>query len=138
MLAEQRRAALAATKAATKKGGVLPNSVGVAPQAKNAILAISAAKAAAKASRAGDRGDGAETNGLMAALNPIKSGVVWWKEPSLLLFFGAKFGLILYVLFFGIHGKFISDFGPYVAIHDGQVDLGAAATAWYQQTHTSL
>ena len=134
MLAEQRRAALAATKAATKKGGVLPNSVGVAPQAKNAILAMSAAKAAAKASGAGVVS--AETNGLMAALNPIKSGVVWWKEPSLLLFFGAKFGLILYILFFGIHGKFISDFGPYVAIHDGQVDLGAAATAWYKQTHT--
>ena len=136
MLAEQRRAALAATKAATKKGGVLPNSmnsVGVAPQAKNAILAISAAKAA-KASGAG--GDAAETNGLIAALNPIKSGVVWWKEPSLLLFFGAKVGLILYILFFGIHGKFISDFGPYVAIHDGQVDLGAAATSWYKQTHT--
>jgi hypothetical protein len=135
MLAEQRRAALAATKAATKKGGVLPNSVGVAPQAKNAILAISAAKAAAKAAKSG-AGDAAETNGLLAALNPIKSGVVWWKEPSLLLFFGAKVGLILYILFFGIHGKFISDFGPYVAIHDGQVDLGAAATAWYKQTHT--
>ena len=130
MLAEQRRAALAATKAATKKGGVLPSSVGVAPQAKNAILAMSAAKAA------GAGVVSAETNGLMAALNPIKSGVVWWKEPSLLLFFGAKFGLILYILFFGIHGKFISDFGPYVAIHDGQVDLGAAATAWYKQTHT--
>ena len=135
MLAEQRRAALAATKAATKKGGVLPNSVGVAPQAKNAILAISAAKAAAKAAKSG-AGDAAETNGLLAALNPIKSGVVWWKEPSLLLFFGAKVGLILYILFVGIHGKFISDFGPYVAIHDGQVDLGAAATAWYKQTHT--
>jgi len=34
-------------------------------------------------------GDG----GLLAALNPIKAGVIWYKEPSLVLFFGAKIGV---------------------------------------------
>jgi hypothetical protein len=54
-----------------------------------------------------------------------QKGVVWYKEPSLLLFFGAKIGLVLYVVFVGIHNQYTGDFGPFVAVHDGQVDVGA-------------
>ena len=39
--------------------------------------------------------------GADSRLNLRQAGVVWYKEPSLLLFFGAKAGLILYILFVG-------------------------------------
>ena len=50
-----------------------------------------------------EEGDG----GLLAALNPIKPGVIWYKEPSLVLFFGAKIGvssraLPCFGVFFGL------------------------------------
>ena len=38
---------------------------------------------------------------LTLPLHLRQAGVVWYKEPSLLLFFGAKAGLILYILFVG-------------------------------------
>ena len=38
---------------------------------------------------------------LTLSLITRQAGVVWYKEPSLLLFFGAKAGLILYILFVG-------------------------------------
>jgi hypothetical protein len=43
-------------------------------------------------------------------------GVVWYKEPSLLVFFGAKAGLILYILFVGIHNQYTGDFGPFIKL----------------------
>merc|ERR1712127_454622 len=72
--AREAKAAMLAGASATSKNSIL-NEPGLEP--KNAILAMNAAKAA-KAQPA-EEGDG----GLLAALNPIKPGVIWYKEPSL-------------------------------------------------------
>ena len=69
-------------------------------------------------------------------MNASQAGVVWYKEPSLLLFFGAKIGVILYALFVGFHNQYTGDFGPFISIHDGQVDVGSAATEW-ARLHTN-
>ena len=133
---EQRAAAAAADKAAREARAALVanGSKNSAPQfqqdgltPKNAILAMSSA-------RTGGRDD--ETPGFLAVLNPLKPGVVWYKEPSLVLFFGAKIGLILYAVFVGFHNQYTGDFGPFISIHDGQVDFGAAASEW-QRLHTN-
>ena len=50
------------------------------------------------------------------ALALEQPGVVWYKEPSLLVFFGGKAGLILYILFVGIHNQYTGDFGPFIKL----------------------
>jgi len=44
--------------------------------------------------------------------------------------------VILYALFVGFHNQYTGDFGPFVSIHDGQFDFGAAATEW-SRLHTN-
>lgn len=128
-LDQQRRDNMAANKAGAAKVG--KTKVGVAPQAKNAILAMNAAKSAKKA-----EAEANATPSILDTLNPFYSGVVWYQEPSLVLFFSAKVGLILYALFVGFHNQYAGDFGPFIQIHDGQVDFGAAATEW-ARLHTN-
>lgn len=68
--------------------------------------------------------------GLMESMNPINPGTIWYKEPSLILFFGWQPVVAIYAIFFGFHNQYTGDFGPFLTFHDGNIDFGAAAAEW--------
>eukprot|EP00293_Proteomonas_sulcata_P015508 CAMPEP_0184310520 /NCGR_PEP_ID=MMETSP1049-20130417/31102_1 /TAXON_ID=77928 /ORGANISM="Proteomonas sulcata, Strain CCMP704" /LENGTH=201 /DNA_ID=CAMNT_0026624797 /DNA_START=99 /DNA_END=704 /DNA_ORIENTATION=- len=68
--------------------------------------------------------------GLQVMMNPLKPGVVWYKEPALVGFLGFKVGIIMWALFVGFHNPYSGDFGPFISFHDGQIDFGTAAREW--------
>ena len=53
------------------------------------------------------------------AMNPINPGVKWWKEPSLIAFFGWLTVKVLYAIFVGFHSTYTGDFGTFVTFHGG-------------------
>ena len=61
--------------------------------------------------------------GLMEAMNPINPGTIWYKEPSLIFFFGWQPVVALYAILFGFHNQYTGDFGPFVTFHDGSFDF---------------
>jgi hypothetical protein len=69
-------------------------------------------------------------DGLMQSMNPIKPGTIWYKEPSLILFFGWQPVVALYAIFFGFHNPYTGDFGPFVSFHDGALDFSLAGKEW--------
>jgi hypothetical protein len=71
---------------------------------------------------------------LPQAMNPINPGVKWWREPSLIAFFGWQPVVVLYAIFFGFHNPYAGDFGPFVTFHDGAFDFSAATKEW-QRLH---
>ena len=68
------------------------------------------------------------------AMNPINPGVKWWREPSLIAFFGWQPVVVLYAIFVGFHNPYAGDFGPFVTFHDGAFDFSAATKEW-QRLH---
>jgi hypothetical protein len=52
-------------------------------------------------------------------MNPINPGVKWWKEPSLIAFFGWLTVVVLYAIFVGFHNTYAGDFGTFVTFHGG-------------------
>ena len=68
------------------------------------------------------------------AMNPINPGVTWWKEPSLIAFFGWQPVVVLYAIFVGFHNPYAGDFGPFVTFHDGAFDFTTATKEW-QRLH---
>ena len=53
------------------------------------------------------------------AMNSINPGVKWWKEPSLIAFFGQLPVVVLDAIFVGFHNTYAGDFGPFVTFHGG-------------------
>ena len=49
--------------------------------------------------------------------NSSYKGVKWWKEPSLIAFFGWLTVVILYAIFVGFHNTYAGDFGSFVTFH---------------------
>ena len=68
--------------------------------------------------------------GLMRSMNPINPGVTWWKEPSLIVFFGWQPFVVVYAIFVGFHNPYAGDFGPFVSFHDGAFDFSIASKEW--------
>ena len=68
--------------------------------------------------------------GLMKSMNPINPGVTWWKEPSLIVFFGWQPFVVVYAIFVGFHNPYAGDFGPFVSFHDGAFDFSIASKEW--------
>jgi hypothetical protein len=44
--------------------------------------------------------------------------------------------VVLFALFVGFHNPYTGDFGPFIAVHDGQIDFGGAAQEW-ARLHTN-
>jgi len=53
------------------------------------------------------------------AMNPINPGAKWWKEPSLIAFFGWLTVVVLYAILLGFHNTYAGDFGTFVTFHGG-------------------
>ena len=71
------------------------------------------------------------------AMNPINPGAKWWKEPSLIAFFGWLTVVVFYAIFEGFHSTYAGDFGTFVTFQSGtlqrvfdRIDANVKAKRW--------